>query len=67
MKKIVFTFIISLMVSTSSYCQIIWQKAEKGMTVAQVKKNFPKAQNVQPTDGTTLGGWGIKIIRVVRL
>ncbi|MGQ0922038.1 hypothetical protein ACT44R_15530 [Acinetobacter baumannii] len=64
MKKIVFAFIIGLMVSTSSYCQIIWQKAEKGMTVAQVKKNFPKAQNVQPTDGTTLGDGALRLLEL---
>lgn len=64
MKKIVFIFIISLMVSTSSFCQTIWQKAEKGMTVAQVKKNFPKAQNVQPTNGTTLGDGALRLLEL---
>ncbi|HHP7874303.1 hypothetical protein C7G98_05265 [Acinetobacter baumannii] len=64
MKKIVFTFILSVMFSTSTFCQIIWQKAGKGMTVAQVKKNFPKAQIVQPTDGTTLGDGAVRLLEL---
>lgn len=34
------------------------------MTVAQVKKNFPKAQSVQPTDGTTLGDGALRLLEL---
>lgn len=46
--------VIGLFFSTFTFSQVIWQKAEKGMTVNQVKKSFPKAVSIQPTDGSTL-------------
>lgn len=64
MKKIIFTLVLGWIVSSSAFCQIIWQKAEKGMSVAQVKKNFPKAQSVQPTDGTTLGDGALRLLEL---
>ena len=64
MKKIIFTLVFGWIVSSSAFCQIIWQKAEKGMSIAQVKKNFPKAQSVQPTDGTTLGDGALRLLEL---
>lgn len=34
--------VIGLFFSTFTFSQVIWQKAEKGMTVNQVKKVFQK-------------------------
>lgn len=55
MKKIILTSLFCFFVSTSAFSQVIWQKAQKGMTAEQVEKVFPKAETVIPTSGTTLG------------
>ena len=56
--------VIGLFFSAFTFSQVIWQKAEKGMTVTQVKKIFSKAVAIQPTEGTTLGDGALRLLEL---
>lgn len=64
MNKFILGVIAALVISNSAYSQVIWQKAEKGMTVEQVKKRIPNTQTVSPTEGTTLGDGAKRLLEL---
>ncbi|MHA3097748.1 hypothetical protein [Acinetobacter brisouii] len=57
-------FILCLVISTSAFSQIVWQKAAKGMTVSQVKKVVPNAEAFIPTEGKTLGDGAVPLLEL---
>jgi hypothetical protein len=63
-RAVIFTILLCGVVY-SSFSQVLWQNAEYGMTLSQVKGLFPKA--TEPTEKSTTGPKERQIVELLRL